>query len=260
MLEPPDVAGLIGLIGQPGMMGALDTALQRAVQFDLSCVFVYPKLGPPLLPFDGFRGFATDAALAQYVAGAYLLDCVYTACKHGTKSGLYRISEFAPDAFFEGEYFNSPEVHPCISSQAGSLAEEIVIFAGLPTGATAAYSLMRAHGQAAFDATTFAALKAAAPIIVALIAQQFAALGTPGSQGMDQKDGFETFATDILSDRERAIAAMVLQGHSSASIGLNLGIAEGTVKIHRKNIHAKLRISSQAELFALFLRHLRVSS
>ena len=44
---------------------------------------------------------------------------------------------------------------------------------------------------------------------------------------------------------------------SSDLVGLSLGIAEGTVKNHRKHIHAKLGISSQAELFALFLRHLR---
>jgi DNA-binding CsgD family transcriptional regulator len=257
MLEAAEIAGLIGQIGQPHMMEALDAALQKAARFDLSCVFVYPQMGQPLLPFDGFRDFATQAALAQYVAGAYLLDCVYSACKHGMKSGLYRTADFAPDAFFEGEYFNSPEVHPCISSQAGSLAEEIVIFAPLATGATAAYSMMRAHGGSMFDPKTFADLQVAAPIVVALISQHYATLGAPNPQGIDKKDGFETFAVDVLSDRERAIAAMILQGHSSASIGLNLGITEGTVKIHRKNIHVKLGISSQAELFALFLRHLR---
>ena len=257
MLETADLAGLIGQIGQPGMMAALDDCLMRDVRFDLSCVFVYPKEGPPLLPFDGFRGFATEAALAQYVAGAYLLDCVYTACKHGAMAGLFRISEFAPDAFFEGAYFNSPEVHPCISAQAGSLAEEIVIFAALPTGATAAYSMMRAHGSAGFDASTFAKLQRATPIVIALISQQFAALGAAEAPVGVHRDGFESFAAEVLSERERAIVAMILQGHSSASIGLHLGIVEGTVKIHRKNIHAKLGISSQAELFALFLRHLR---
>ncbi len=257
MLQATEIAKLISHIGQPDMMLCLDEQLRNTAKFDFSCVFVYPPDGPPLLPYDGFRGFATKAALAQYTDGAYLLDCVYTACKRGAMSGLYRIAEFAPDAFFEGEYFNSPEVHPCISSQAGSLSEEIVIFAALPTGATAAYSLMRAHGSATFDAGTFSELQSVVPIVTALIAQQFSTLGASSPQGGSQRDGFETFSADLLSDRERVVTAMILQGHSSASIGLNLGIAEGTVKIHRKSIHAKLEISSQAELFALFLRHLR---
>jgi DNA-binding CsgD family transcriptional regulator len=257
MLQAAEIAGLISRIGQPDMMATLDAALQRRVDFDLSCVFVYPQAGPPLLPFDGFRGFATEMALARYMAGAYLLDCVYTACKKGQMSGLYRMADFAPDAFFEGEYFNSPEVHPCISSQAGSLAEELVFFCALPTGATAAYSIMRAHGERPFDDDGFAALKSAAQIVVALITQQFASLGPPGPLGADHPDEFDTFAADVLSERERGIVAMILRGHSSVSIGLNLGITEGTVKNHRKHIHAKLGISSQAELFAQFLRHVR---
>ena len=34
----------------------------------------------------------------------------------------------------------------------------------------------------------------------------------------------------------------------------NLGISVGTVRIHRRNIYAKLRISSQQELFSIFFR------
>jgi hypothetical protein len=48
----------------------------------------------------------------------------------------------------------------------------------------------------------------------------------------------------------------VLRGHSSDSISQQLGIAQGTVKIHRKNIYNKLKISSQSELFSLFISSL----
>jgi DNA-binding CsgD family transcriptional regulator len=48
----------------------------------------------------------------------------------------------------------------------------------------------------------------------------------------------------------------VLRGHSSEAIGDALGIASGTVKIHRKNIYAKLGIGSQAELISMFLASL----
>ena len=40
------------------------------------------------------------------------------------------------------------------------------------------------------------------------------------------------------------------------STGEVLGITPGTVKIHRKNIYAKLGISSQAELFNRFIRYI----
>ncbi|MGL4490227.1 MAG: helix-turn-helix domain-containing protein, partial [Rhizobiaceae bacterium] len=42
------------------------------------------------------------------------------------------------------------------------------------------------------------------------------------------------------------------QGHSSESIGLQLGISTGTVKVHRRNIYRKLAITSQTQLFTLF--------
>jgi hypothetical protein len=46
---------------------------------------------------------------------------------------------------------------------------------------------------------------------------------------------------------------MILQGHSTQSIALHLDIAPGTVKIHRKNIYRKMQISTQAELFSVFM-------
>nr|WP_237684321.1 helix-turn-helix transcriptional regulator [Pseudaminobacter soli] len=57
-----------------------------------------------------------------------------------------------------------------------------------------------------------------------------------------------------LTPRELEVVGLVLEGHSSESISSLLGISAGTVRIHRKNIYAKMRISSQRELFAIFIR------
>jgi DNA-binding CsgD family transcriptional regulator len=56
-----------------------------------------------------------------------------------------------------------------------------------------------------------------------------------------------------LTLREREIITMVLRGHSTESIAMQLSISPGTVKIHRKNIYRKMKVSTQAELFAAFL-------
>lgn len=53
-----------------------------------------------------------------------------------------------------------------------------------------------------------------------------------------------------LTQREAQVTAMVLKGHTSISVGLVLGIATETVKIHRKRIYKKLQVGTQAELFA----------
>ena len=67
---------------------------------------------------------------------------------------------------------------------------------------------------------------------------------------------FENFGDGVLTRREREVVRMVLRGHSSNSIGRHFQIATGTVKIHRKNIYAKLGISSQSELFSHFISYL----
>nr|WP_244625004.1 MULTISPECIES: helix-turn-helix transcriptional regulator [Rhizobiaceae] len=60
-------------------------------------------------------------------------------------------------------------------------------------------------------------------------------------------------ADGILTRREIEITSLILRGHSSRSIAETLNIAEGTVKIHRKNIYQKLGASSQSELFSMFI-------
>ena len=64
---------------------------------------------------------------------------------------------------------------------------------------------------------------------------------------------YQRFGRNLLSERERQIVTLVLQGHSTESIAQRLDISPGTVKIHRRNIYRKLHISTQGELFAAFL-------
>ena len=53
----------------------------------------------------------------------------------------------------------------------------------------------------------------------------------------------------LLSPRQAQVVELILKGHSSASIGLQLGISAQTVKVFRKQLYKKCQISSQAELF-----------
>ena len=47
-----------------------------------------------------------------------------------------------------------------------------------------------------------------------------------------------------------------LKGHSAEAVGRILEISPGTVRIHRRNVYAKLRIKSQGELFSAFIEAL----
>ena len=74
------------------------------------------------------------------------------------------------------------------------------------------------------------------------------ALGQPNIDNLIQKFSIQ-MSQKGLTKREAEISALILQGHSSWSVSAQLGISVGTVKVHRKNIYKKLKISSQAELF-----------
>ena len=56
-----------------------------------------------------------------------------------------------------------------------------------------------------------------------------------------------------MTRREQQVIELVLLGHSTRLVAEKLGISADTVKLHRKHAYAKLDISSQAELFYLFV-------
>ncbi|MNE92674.1 Response regulator protein TodT [compost metagenome] len=67
---------------------------------------------------------------------------------------------------------------------------------------------------------------------------------------------FDSLCADRLTRQQRNIVRLILRGHSNPSIGKTMNIAEGTVRIHRKNIYRRLGISSQGALFRIFIDHL----
>lgn len=257
------IPSLITSLGSLQFFNELDTALQAVLPFDQSCIFLYRAGQLPVLLHDNLQVVSEPGAMQRYITGTYLLDPVYTACTHGRSSGWYRMAELAPDAFFEGEYFNSPDVHPCISLASGSLAEEIVFLWCLTDGTYAAYSLMRCHGSAGFSEMDILGLRSCQPVMEALCRQHCAGMGVGKEQRRDMQAiadqltlALRGFAADRLTLREQEIVGLILRGHSSVSIALNLNIAEGTVKNHRKHLYCKLGVGSQSELFHLFVSHL----
>jgi DNA-binding CsgD family transcriptional regulator len=64
---------------------------------------------------------------------------------------------------------------------------------------------------------------------------------------------FRTFGASLLSPREKDVMEMMLRGYSTDSTAERLGIALETVRRHRKSIYRKLDVSSQTDLFSLFL-------
>ncbi len=59
------------------------------------------------------------------------------------------------------------------------------------------------------------------------------------------------FGTQITT-RESDVLRLLLSGFSNKEIAGKLSLSTETIKVHRRNIYAKLNIKSQSELFARF--------
>lgn len=255
------VAAVISALGADAFGKQLDVLIADLVVFDMSCIFAFRFNAEPHLIHDGYSANVSRKALSSYMRGGYLLDPFYVACISGHEAGLWRMDELAPDSFFNSDFVISHDIHPCVSSQAGVLIEEIGFVVPLGEGSSATYSLMRNQGKSPFTDTEISKLKAAEPLIQAALQMHWKHVKPAGfipvASGEDDVETmFLSVFKDQLTSTQRNVARMILRGHSNISIANILGITEGTSKLHRSNIYKRLSITSQTELFQLFINYL----
>jgi DNA-binding CsgD family transcriptional regulator len=254
------VASVVGAEGEQSYAAALVRALRHVVPFDYSVWFVFRGQDRPVCVHDTFTGKQRVIFVEDYQEGPYLLDPFCIVCADRIEPGLYRLREIAPDRFYSSEYFRS-------YYRRTGLAEEIAFLIRLSPEVMLCISLMRAGGSPTFSGRDMSKLRRVEPIVHATARRQWGRQPVFRDHFADPvvqdpttdnqvSSAFENFGSGKLTAREREIVRMVLRGHSSESIGRHCGITTGTVKIHRKNIYAKLGISSQSELFSLFISQL----
>lgn len=252
--EENALAQAIGAIGTADFVPRATDYLRAVAPFPGCFLTLLDGTRPPLHIYDNVRVERRSAVIDRYLDGAYLLDPFFTAYRASRPCAFLQLSDVAPDRFsqstYSREYYNSIR-----------LEDEAAFLIDLPSGKHLFYSIGRLDGQPRFSARDVRGFRRILPVFAAVNRRHFAddAYAVPGPEvavGNEIEQAMARFGADALTDREREIAILVLKGHSSKSIAMATGIAPGTVKIHRKNIYRKLKISSQSELFALFLRAL----
>jgi DNA-binding CsgD family transcriptional regulator len=214
-------ARAVSCLGKPGFAAALTDALRVIVPFEFTVIFAYHRDLKPIDLFDDFPATKRTVMVDDYQAGPYLLDPFYLHSQRPAKARLARLRDLAPDRFYQAEYFRNYYV------QTG-LAEEIGFIVDIGDEVSVVISAMRAHKV--FSAREFRDLETLLPFVVATAQKQWGGL---------------------IGQAE--VVEYILKGHSADATGRALGIASGTVRIHRRNIYAKLRVSSQGELFTRFM-------
>lgn len=247
----------IDALGHEDFPQFLVDALKKLTDFDNAVIFAYYKSERPLCLFHTFTSDDQIVFVDDYLKGPFLLDPFFKACGKQIDSGLYRLRDIAPDRFYQSEYYNSYYV------QTG-LSEELGYCIYLPQGVALIISIMRSGGSSRFSSRQFRLLQSVVPIINSLVQRHWHDVHdkfdpiSPEDAVNQEHSMIENRVSDLfknrITPRETQVVAQVLEGHSSDSIAKNLGITVGTVRIHRRNIYAKLQISSQQELFSIFFK------
>ncbi|MHC8350819.1 helix-turn-helix transcriptional regulator [Pseudomonas sp. RT4P38] len=221
---------------------------------------------PQLLYQRGIPEKYRESIIDRYFSGGYLLDPFCLAVEQGLAEGFYHLEEIAPDNFFESEYYNTYYL------KSGS-SEDSFYIVDTVNESQISVSLFQGFGGEALKAEQLNLLRAVEPLVREFIhefgqrgLQNIVATHADGEATTEHddfkqrlQDAFENFGRDLLTQREREVAHMVLRGHSVKSTASQFGISPETVRMHRKGLYLKLNVNSQSELFALFFEWLRTS-
>ncbi|ETD81383.1 helix-turn-helix transcriptional regulator [Rhodobacter capsulatus] len=247
-------ARVVEALGSAEFAPALVAALRSVTPFEHSVTFAYYRDFRPIALHDDFPDWKRQVMVADYQAGPYLLDPFYLQSMAPLVPRLVRLRDLAPDRFYQGEYFRNYYVRT-------ELAEEIGFMLDAGGGVSVVISAMRE--SRAFSARDFKALQEVFPFVAAAARRNWEGLASRFTAGAAPSPGpqlaelieraFRNVGRNLLTPREREIVEFALKGYSAEATSQALAISPGTVRIHKRNIYSKLRISSQGELFSHFI-------
>jgi len=246
------LANLIHHMRLPSFPQVLVEGLGVLAHFDTYLLITYKHALKPIVLHSSYCE-EDEPIFFRFINKAYLIDPIFNAIEQGLETGIFRLKDLAPDSFEHTKQYKS-----CYKDF--DLNDEIIFLVPLSQEVVLNISLGRTSKLGSISRSELNRLKAVQPVIQALCQQFWQAQSSHFVHDEYSQRSLEhainTFTSSLLTPREKQITALVLQGYSSKSVASTLEISTGTVKVHRKSIYLKLNISSEAELFSLFITHL----
>jgi len=233
----------------------LINAIRGLAPINKSLISLEKKQQKPVHVFDsGLDPEERELHVERYLSGAYLLDPVYQALFRGIKPGFYHLKELSPDNFEQSEYYR-------IYYKTTGIVEDVLYLAMLDEDTSLSIMLGRDLDKPPYTEQEQNRLRIVDPIVQNVAKRHWrhmdtesTAAGSPMSDLDRQLEmAFENFGKSILTQRETELTRLMLRGHSVKSAAWEMRISPETVKMHRKNLYAKLKISAHPELFSLFI-------
>lgn len=270
------LTAVVDALHSPAFAAALVRLIQQQVAFD--CALLLGVGQRPVYLYDNLnhqRALLFDS----YLTSHFSQDPFMQALKDGLPAGVWTLAQVSKgrlDPEYRHHFY-----------QATGWQEEVGLILPVRGGLTLMLFLGRLDKRQSLRREERARLEALFPLVHSLCRQQWREAvpllaqsaatratdsaaksaakdrvqGAPASlDGASLKAAVEQAMTSVggdrLTRRERQVASLLLQGLDTETIAAELGIGSGTVKNHRKHLYSKLRLSSRAELFSLFLNHL----
>lgn len=242
------LAALLRRVGSDAFAAELVGLLRTLLPIEDASIILYPAGGLPLVEYCEVPEETGASTLDRFVQGMFLLDPYYVAGRGG-QQGFFRLVELAPAGFRDSEYYRNWYRNCGYHDECGYII-------ALADAGFVNIALGRIQPRQRFSRSQVATLQAVTPVVAQLCQQHWAgnANRVIGEDLREQLHlALSDFGSSLLTERESQVINLVLHGHSTKTIADRLGISVETVKLHRKHAYAKLEVSSQAELFYLFL-------
>jgi DNA-binding CsgD family transcriptional regulator len=243
------IADATAALGEPTFAETLSIGVKDWIGADDISLIRYLDTGVPVVEYTLPPKRRGTTTLERYVNGPFLLDPFYRALELDKRYGVFQLSTLAPKGFKESEYFRT-WYHEC------GFQDECGVLIKLNHGSIN-LALGMTEGSRRFSKRQVEKLEAVFPAIEALVRKHWSAASTSQPEQADFRQRLQyalgAFGASVLTRREREVIELVLLGHSTRLVAEKLRISTETVKLHRKHAYAKLDISSQADLFYLFV-------
>ena len=246
------ITSILKKIDKPAFWGQLKELIALYLRFDFASAFSYYKDYQPSRLVDLTPSAARDRLHFTLLSAAYLIGPYYNKLiSTHVDNGFYALGDIAPDALKESEYYR-------VYYSEKNVGDEGMFLVRLEPEKYVSFLIERKTSAAEFSLREREELNMLAPLVCTLIQQHYHSNSQEHEDESERFDeyfskAFNKFGSEILTPREKNIAHLILRGHSSKSGARELDISPNTERVHRRRLYEKLGITSQAELFWMFI-------
>ncbi len=256
-------ADIISAIGSKSFFSKIADLTCNHIVFDGLFVCVYSTNSAPISLgcFKEAQNF--QPGIENYLKYSYVINPVYRAFQNSVATGVYTMGDLLhtgmKDEIAQSEFHIWVDDQETIGYRTPGWPKKMAESLGLiwlPDKTMVELCFL--NTQEGDHAQKFSVgLKSIFPAISSAVIKHIEIFGQDyDASKTDPNLAFRTldFGKDVLTEREQDVVQLILNGYSSKAIAVALEISLPTVKTHRRNIYARLRISSQVELFNLFVQ------